>query len=136
MSLWSHRFFQNCQDFCPVYCRAEILTIFCSYFGRNDDFINSFWNLLIFTMLPFDQKRKPWVNNNINNFNKSGKKNCPCRILICHYIISQCTKLQLHSAKRWKVQVFSAATLLQLLDFQVQMRKVSKLFNSLSPSVH
>ena len=22
--------------------RAEILTIFCSYFGRNDDFINSF----------------------------------------------------------------------------------------------
>ena len=24
--------------------RAEILTIFRSYFGRNDDFINSFWN--------------------------------------------------------------------------------------------
>ena len=34
--------FQN--DFCPVVCRAEILTIFHSYFGRNDDFINSFWN--------------------------------------------------------------------------------------------
>ena len=28
--------------------RAEILTFFCSYFGRNDDFINSFWNLLTF----------------------------------------------------------------------------------------
>ena len=28
--------------------RAEILTIFGSYFGRNDDFINSFWNLLTF----------------------------------------------------------------------------------------
>ena len=27
---------------------AEILTIFCSYFGRNDDFINSFWNCLTF----------------------------------------------------------------------------------------
>ena len=32
---------KNCQDSCPV--RAEILTIFCSYFERNDDFINSFW---------------------------------------------------------------------------------------------
>ena len=28
--------------------RAEILTIFRSYFGRNDDFGNSFWNLLTF----------------------------------------------------------------------------------------
>jgi hypothetical protein len=28
--------------------RAEILTIFCSYFRRNVDFINSFWNLLTF----------------------------------------------------------------------------------------
>ena len=29
--------------------RAEILTIFGSYFGRNDDFINWFWNLLTFS---------------------------------------------------------------------------------------
>ena len=29
--------------------RAEILTIFGSYFGRNDDFINSFINLLTFS---------------------------------------------------------------------------------------
>ena len=28
--------------------RAEILTIFGSYFGRNDDFINFFWNLMTF----------------------------------------------------------------------------------------
>ena len=35
--------------------RSEILTIFCSYFGRNDDFINSFWNLLTFT------SRKHWT---------------------------------------------------------------------------
>ena len=34
---------------CSVpYYRAEILTIFCWYFGRNDDFINSFWDLLTF----------------------------------------------------------------------------------------
>ena len=39
---------KNCQDFCPHYT-AEILTIFRSYFGRNDDFINSFWNSLTFT---------------------------------------------------------------------------------------
>ena len=32
-----------------VQYRAEILTIFRSYFGRNDDFINSFWNLLTFS---------------------------------------------------------------------------------------
>ena len=30
--------------------RAEILTIFCSYFGRNDDFKNSFWNLVTFSV--------------------------------------------------------------------------------------
>ena len=28
--------------FLPSLHRAEILTILCSYFGRNDDFINSF----------------------------------------------------------------------------------------------
>ena len=34
---------------CFVVCMAEILTIFCSYFRRNDDFENSFWNLLTFS---------------------------------------------------------------------------------------
>ena len=29
--------------------RAEILKNFCSFFGRNDDIINSFWNLLTFS---------------------------------------------------------------------------------------
>ena len=29
--------------------RAEIFTMFGSYFGRNDNFINSFWNLLTFS---------------------------------------------------------------------------------------
>ena len=36
------------QNSAVVY-RADILTIFRSYFGRNDDFINSFWSLLTFT---------------------------------------------------------------------------------------
>ena len=41
-SLWTTN-----PDFCPLH-RAEILTHFCSYFGRND-FISSFWNLLTFS---------------------------------------------------------------------------------------
>ena len=40
---------KKCSRFLPSLHRAEILTIFCSYFGRNDDFINLFWNLLTFT---------------------------------------------------------------------------------------
>ena len=52
MNFWSHHFSQNmkkkCQDFWPTHYRAEIPTIFCSYFRRNDDFINSFKNLLTF----------------------------------------------------------------------------------------
>ena len=48
MNLWSHRFSQNTNDklsrFLPSLHRAEILTIFCSYLGRNDDFINSLYN--------------------------------------------------------------------------------------------
>ena len=31
--------------------RAEILAIFRSFFGRNDDFINLFWDLLTFSMI-------------------------------------------------------------------------------------
>ena len=37
---------KNCKD--VPHFRAEILTIFGSYFGKNDDFIYSFRNLLIF----------------------------------------------------------------------------------------
>ena len=52
MNLWSHRFSQNTNKklskFLPSLHRAEILTFFCSYFGRNDDFLNSFWNCLTF----------------------------------------------------------------------------------------
>ena len=36
---------KTCQDFCPVEwysTQAEIPKIFCSYFGRNYDFIDSF----------------------------------------------------------------------------------------------
>ena len=31
--------------------RAEILKVFCSYFGRNDDLINLFWDLLTFRVI-------------------------------------------------------------------------------------
>ena len=53
MNLWSHRFSQNMnqnmnQGFLPCSIAqywAEILTIFASYFGRNDDFILKFTDL-------------------------------------------------------------------------------------------
>ena len=44
-SLWVsvvRGFSQNCQDFCPTHYRVEILTNFCSHFGRKDDVMNSF----------------------------------------------------------------------------------------------
>ena len=59
MNLWGQCFSQNTNKklsgFLP-YCseahsRAEILIIFRSYFGRNNDFINSFWNCLIFSAI-------------------------------------------------------------------------------------
>ena len=40
---------QKLSGFLPCVVRAEILTIFHSYFGRNDDFRNSFRNLLTFS---------------------------------------------------------------------------------------
>ena len=47
MNLRSYRFSQNTNTnfsrFLPSLQRADILTMFCSYFGRDDDFINSFW---------------------------------------------------------------------------------------------
>ena len=48
MNLWRHHFSQNMNKkfsgFLPCVVREEISTIFCLYFGRNGDFINSFWN--------------------------------------------------------------------------------------------
>ena len=32
-----------------LYCGHQEFSIFCSYFGRNDDFINSFWNCRTFS---------------------------------------------------------------------------------------
>ena len=55
MNLLSHRFSQNANKklsrFRSCVVRAEFLTIFRSYFGRNDDFINSFWNWLTFSLV-------------------------------------------------------------------------------------
>ena len=84
MNLWSHRFSKKMiSAVCTVpQYRAEILTMFGSYFGWNDDFINSFWNLLTFSLaentqmpqnlsvqflcpspkvLDFNEKRLHWV---------------------------------------------------------------------------
>ena len=40
---------QNIARISALNDRAEILAIFRSFFGRNDDFINLFWDLLTFT---------------------------------------------------------------------------------------
>ena len=37
--------------------RTDILTTLGSYFGRNDDFMNSFWNLLTFSISTYDSQR-------------------------------------------------------------------------------
>ena len=83
MNLWSHRFSQNTNkklsEFLPCVVRAEILSFFCSYFGRNDDFINSFWNCLTFTMYrksnhKFVLPNNTWKNTNIVEY--STLQNC------------------------------------------------------------
>ena len=62
LDLWSHRFSQNTnKEFLPSLHRPEILTIFSSYFGRNDDFIKSSWNCLTFMI---------WANKNKAAFSK------------------------------------------------------------------
>ena len=45
--------------------RAEILTIFRSYFGRNDDFIISFWNLLTFSNKTGHFNRSSFILQNV-----------------------------------------------------------------------
>ena len=68
INLWSHHYSKiwtkYCMDFWPVVW--QILTIFDSSFGRNDDFINSFWNLLTFRRL-----RKKWGRGNNNKLSLS-----------------------------------------------------------------
>ena len=52
MNVWSHPFSQNMNKklsrLPPSLHTTEILTNFSLYFGRTDDFINSFWNCLTF----------------------------------------------------------------------------------------
>ena len=42
--------------------RAEIVTNFCLYIGRKDDFINSFWNCLTFSLFELTRKICKHVN--------------------------------------------------------------------------
>ena len=68
MNLWSHRFSknmnQNCKGFCPVVWHSTghkyLLTIYCSYFGRIDGFINSRWNLLTFNFYSQSRYNRGW----------------------------------------------------------------------------
>ena len=55
--------------------RSGILTIFGSYFGRNYDFINSFWNLLTFSIKVSKLGRLLW-SVSIRLHYDSGKKAC------------------------------------------------------------
>ena len=71
MNLWSHHFSQDMNEkvsgFLPCVVRAEILTILCSYFGRNDDFINSSWNCLTFRYKIFCLAIEQYLAQNILN---------------------------------------------------------------------
>ena len=49
-NLWSHRFSQNTNKKFALYSASKNPDNFCSYFGRNDDFISSFWNQLTFIL--------------------------------------------------------------------------------------
>ena len=65
MNLRSLRFSQNTNKklsrILPSLHRAEILTIFCLYFGRNDDFINSLRNFLTFMNRKTCRRMKLWI---------------------------------------------------------------------------
>ena len=68
---------------------VEILTIFGSYFGRNDSFINSFWNLLTFT-----QKVK---SQDDGDFDKQECSNVENGIDMCNYITNDEMKRQIEN---------------------------------------
>jgi len=70
--------------FLPSLHRAEILTIFCSYFGRNDGFISPFWNWLTFsisTWLAAVQSHKPVSLSKIINEMVKKSPNVGCNFL-------------------------------------------------------
>ena len=62
---------KNSQDFCTTHYRAEILTIFCSYLGRNDDIKNSFLDLLTFKYSEEACAARAYPSNFESNENKS-----------------------------------------------------------------
>ena len=74
----------------PVVCRAEILTIF----GRNDDFINSFWNLLIFRII--------WI--------KGEKENVIPSHLCCITFATSWDAALIRSVVSWSVTLLTATS--------------------------
>ena len=53
-TVWTKKQRNYCQNFCPLYNRAEILTIIMLLFGPNGVYIKSFWFLLTFSKCKID----------------------------------------------------------------------------------
>ena len=78
-----------CKDFCSVaQYRAKILTIYSSYFGRNHDFINPFWNLLTFS------RSSPFLRGKfekcLRNQDKERKTSCYLSSSISSKVVLSC----------------------------------------------
>ena len=99
MNLWNHCFSQNTNKklsgFLPCVMRAEILTIYCSYFGRNDDFIYLFWNLLTFSEINWYQNEllcpmsyvHIWMEHEKRGRNHSVQLNVAKKVHSCPHLL-------------------------------------------------
>ena len=93
MNLWSHRFSLNTSKklsrFLPCVVRAEILTIFCLYFVRNDDFINHseiVWPLVLLVHFVKPVKTSLGKSNMHSTLDFCHRRDQPRRKFMYHYI--------------------------------------------------
>ena len=132
MSLWSHRFSQSLNQILYVrisalytvpHYRAEILTIFGSYFGRNDDFIISFWKLLTFS------------NIQVLTSNKIGWNVC-CTHACATHTENPCThehqRTQLEMPSYPSLQIFALRTCAHTQTHSHTLPKISNYFYLIS----
>ena len=103
MNLWSHRFSQNTNSV----VRAEILTIFCSYFGRNDDFINLFWNCLTFNgLVDVNSIKSPSITECLQIFRPStGSASKVSAVPLLYYCTLLCSPALCHAGSCPKHEV-------------------------------
>ena len=84
-SLFLPKYEQKIVKISALTTQGRILKKFCSYFGRNDDFINSFWNCLTFSF-PSEYTvqsnfSSPWPIAKANHLDlKTGFPSSACRI--------------------------------------------------------